>query len=113
MNQPISEQFRLVAKAWADAESAAHLLEETKTTVLEQRKTKLIEASAAKVSEAAAERLVKSSKEWAEFVHGMCRARSKANLLKVKMRYVEMRHREWIGHNADARQEMRLGVVDP
>jgi len=29
------------------------------------------------------------------------------------LKYLEMRHREWIGKNADARAEMRLGTGDP
>lgn len=31
---PISEEFRLVAKKWAEADAAASLLEETKSAVL-------------------------------------------------------------------------------
>ena len=35
--RPISEQFRIVAKAWADLDAAANLLEETKSAVLAQK----------------------------------------------------------------------------
>jgi len=110
-DRPISEQYRIVAKEWVDAEAAAHLLEETKSVVLEQRKNALIAST--NISDAAAERLVKASDEWHEHVKVICRARAKANLLRVKLKYVEMRHREWVGANADARAELRLAGGDP
>ena len=33
-NLPLSEQYRIVAKSWVDADAAANLLEETKSAVL-------------------------------------------------------------------------------
>jgi hypothetical protein len=42
--QPLSEQYRMTAKAWADADAAASLFEETKGAEPEQRKLKHIEA---------------------------------------------------------------------
>ena len=33
-DRPISEQFRVVAKRWCDAEAAASILEESKSAVL-------------------------------------------------------------------------------
>jgi hypothetical protein len=110
--RPISEQYRIVAKLWANAESAAHLLEETKTTTLEEKKCALIAANPS-LAENKAERLAKADPEWREFIEEMCAARAKANFLKVKLEYIRMRHREWIGANADARAEMRLGGGDP
>ena len=104
---PISEHYRRVAKLWVDAENAAKLLEETKSVSLEERKTKLIEGEPG-LSEAKAERLAKSSKEWREFIVSMCQARGRANLLKVQLRYIEMQHKEWIAHDANARQTHRM-----
>ena len=111
-NRPISEQYRIVAKEWADADAAAHILEELKSTVLEQKKTELIKHNPG-IAENKAERVVKSDPSWERYIREMCKHRAAANLLKAKLRYWEMRHREWIGANADARQELRLGAGDP
>ena len=39
---------------------------------------------------------------------GKCKARSKANLLKVQLEYIKLKHSEWIMHNAAARKEREL-----
>jgi len=110
--QPISEQYRVAADEWADAENAAHLLEELKTTTLEQKKCELIDRDP-KMSEAKAERLVKASEDWELYLYDMCQARAAATFLKQKLRVIEMKHREWIDGNASARQEMRLTDLHP
>jgi hypothetical protein len=38
----------------------------------------------------------------------MIEARKKANLLKVQLEYLRMRHSEWQSHEASKRAEMRL-----
>lgn len=106
-DRPISEQFRLVAREWADQENAAHILEELKTTTLEQRKSIIIAANPG-LAENKAERLAKASPEWEQYIRSMCEARGKANLLRQKMKYIEMRHREWIAGDANARAERKL-----
>jgi hypothetical protein len=111
-DRPISTQFYMVAKQWADLDAAAHIQEELKSTVLEQKKTELIKANPG-LAENKAERVVKSSKEWEAYIRKMCDARGAANLVKQRMKYLEMRHREWVGANADARAELRLGAGDP
>src|SRR5262245_56396765 len=93
-DRPISEQFRIVSKEWADAENAAHILEELKTTTLEQKKNKLIEANPG-MADNAAERVTKASPEWEEYIKTMCKHRGTANLLRQKLKWLEMRHREW------------------
>ena len=40
-DQPLSEQFRVVAKRWVDLDAAANLLEETKSAVLAQKMAEL------------------------------------------------------------------------
>jgi tRNA nucleotidyltransferase/poly(A) polymerase len=111
-DRPISEQYRVLANQWADLDAAAHIKEEMKTVTLEQMKTTLIKANPG-LAENKAERVVKSSKEWEVYVRTMCADRAAANKIKQKLEYLKMRHREWVGKNADARQEMRLGVGDP
>lgn len=116
--RPLSEQFRIIAKKWADADNAAHLMDELKTTVLAQKKTALIaenfkgqqlmKDNPREMTDAKAERLVKSSADWEKYIRDMCKARSTANLLKQQLKYIEMRHREWISADANARKEMGL-----
>ena len=105
--RPLSEQFRLVAKRWVEADGAAHLMEEMKTTVLEQKKTAYI-AKHGDMPDAKVERIVKSSHEWEVYIKTMCKQRTDANLLKRQMDYINMKHREMISADANARKEMGL-----
>lgn len=102
-NLPVSEQFRLVAKEWVEADSAARLLEETKTAVLAQRMKSLGDMPAAH-----AEREVRASTEWADFIAGMVRARTAANLKKVQLEYIRMQFSEAQSYEATKRAEMKL-----
>jgi hypothetical protein len=102
-NQPISEQFRVTAKQWVDADAAASLLEETKTAALSQKMLALGDMPVSR-----AEMTVKASDEWALYLTGMVNARSRANLLKVKLEYLRMRFQEWNSEAATRRAEMKL-----
>ena len=102
-NRPISEQFRLVAKQWVDADNAARMLEESKTAVLSQRMAQLGD-----VPLSHAEREVKASPEWQDWIRGMVEARTRANLLKVKLEYVRMTFSEAQSFEATKRAEMKL-----
>ena len=102
-NQPISEQYRIAAKAWVDADSAARMLEESKTAVLSQKMKALGDVPAAH-----AERDVKASPEWHAWIKSMVEAKTAANLAKVKLEYIKMRFSEWQSTNADKRAEMRM-----
>lgn len=102
-NLPISEQYRIVAKQWVDADSAARLLEETKTATLSQRMAALGEMPVSK-----AETAVKASPEWHEFITAMVEARTKANLLRVQLEYIRMQHSEHQSIEASKRAEMKL-----
>jgi hypothetical protein len=104
MNEfPLSEQFRIVAKKWVDADSAASLLEETKSAVLSR-----MMAAQGDMPVNRAELNVKSSEEWLEFVTKMVKARERAALLKVQLEYIRMRFSEWQSHAATRRAEMKL-----
>jgi hypothetical protein len=100
---PISEQYRVVAKAWVEAESAASLLEETKSAVLARM---MLNCGDMPVSRA--EMQVKGSNDWREFVTKMVEAREKATWLKVKLEYIRMKYHEWQSLEASRRAEMRL-----
>lgn len=102
-NLPWSEQYRIVAKQWVDAEAAASLLEDTKSAFLSQRIQDHADIAVNK-----AEAMVKASPEWAQFLEDMTGARKQANLLKVQLEYIRMKFSEWQSENATKRAEMRL-----
>lgn len=102
-NLPISEQYRVKAKAWVDAESAASLLEETKSAFLSQKMAALGDMPVSR-----AELTVKASPEWSDFVTKMVKAREHANLLKVNLEYIRMKSMEHQSSEASKRAEMRL-----
>jgi hypothetical protein len=102
-NLPWSEQFRIVAKAWVDAEAAASLLEDTKSAVLAERMSALGEMAVSK-----AEMVVKASEEWRGDLLAISTARQAANRLKVQMEYLRMKFSEWQSHEATKRTEARL-----
>ena len=102
--RPISEEFRLVAKAWVDANAAANLLEETKSAVLSKMMLALGEKSVS-----AAEMKVKASDKWYNHVKKIVDARADADLRKVQMEYVRMKFSEWQSSDANARRERQMG----
>ena len=106
-NLPLSEQFRLTAKAWVEADKAAALLEETKSANISQMMIKVLEENPA-LAVNKIEMVVKSSPEYKDFITQMVDLRSKANLLKVKMEFIRMRFQEFMSKEATARAESRL-----
>lgn len=79
------------------------MLEETKSAVLSQRMAALGDMAVSK-----AELQVKASTEWREFVEGMVRARTSANLAKVKLEWIRLKFNEWQSEAATKRAEMKL-----
>lgn len=106
-DRPLSEQWRIAAKAWVEAEAAAQLLEDLKTTSLEQMKQSLIEQEG-DMPDSHAERRVKSRPDWEKYIRDMVAARKEANLCKVKLDWLKMRFAEWTSRDANSRAEMRL-----
>jgi hypothetical protein len=102
--QPISEKFRLVAKAWVDAEAAAQLLEETKTASLSQRQLALGDMPVSR-----SEMIVKASPEWHEHLEKIVAARAAANMKKVQMEYLRIKERELDRADWAARSERKMG----
>lgn len=100
---PLSEQYRLVAKAWVEAEHAASLLEDTKSATLAQM---MVDKGDMPVSKA--EMLTKASQDWHDHLSVIANARKLANLRKVQMAYVEMKFKEWMASDANQRSERRL-----
>lgn len=102
-NVPLSEQYRLVAKRWVDADAAATLLEETKSAFLAK-----MMAAQGDMPVSKAEMRVKASDEWTDYVTKMVRAREQAALLKVQLSYIQMKFTEWNSATATRRAEMKL-----
>lgn len=102
-NLPISEQFRIIAKKWVDADSAANMLEETKSAVLSR-----MMADQGDMPVSKAEMNVKASDEWKAYVTEMVEARKRASLLKVQLEYIRMKYHEWQSYEATKRAEMKL-----
>jgi hypothetical protein len=101
--RPISEEYRIVAKEWVDADAAANMLEETKSAMLSQWMTELGDMPVSK-----AEMQTKASTRWVEFIGRMVEARQNANRKKVQLEYIRMRFSEQQSHNANRRAEMKL-----
>jgi hypothetical protein len=102
-NKPLSEQYRVIAKKWVEADSAANMLEETKSAVLSKMMADLGDMAVSK-----AEMQVKASEAWRDHITQMVDARSRASLLKVQLEYIRMRFMEWQSHAATRRAEMKL-----
>lgn len=102
-NLPWSEQYRIVAKSWVDAEAAAALLEDTKSAVLAERMLALGDMPVSR-----AEMAVKASQEWRGDLLAISTARQVANRLKVQLEYLRMKFSEWQSHEATKRTEARL-----
>lgn len=101
--QPLSEQYRIVAKQYVDAKAAAELLEETKSAVLSR-----MMAAKGDMPVSKAEMLVKASDEWRGHIEVMVEARRKADLLRCQVEYLRMKHSEWMSETANARAERKL-----
>lgn len=100
---PYSEQYRIIAKKWVEADAAASILEETKSAFLAQRM-----AAQGDMPVSKAEMAVKASQEWAEYVESMVNTRKQAALLKAQLEYIRMRFTEHQSKEATRRAEMKL-----
>jgi deoxyribose-phosphate aldolase len=101
--QPISEQYRIIAKKYVEADAAASILEETKSAALAQW---MAEEGDMPVSRA--EMLVKASDKWVHYITDMVDARKKAALLKAQLEYIRMQFSEQQSREATQRAEMKL-----
>lgn len=102
-NLPLSEQFRIIAKKWVDADAAANILEESKSAFLSKKMADLGDMPVSK-----AEMNVKASTDWSGYIAEMVEARKQAALLKVQLEYIRMQFSEWQSHAATRRAEMKL-----
>ena len=108
-NRSPAEQWREVALAWADAEDAAQMLDETKSAVLAQMVSAEIKDDP-KMSNAKAEMLVKSSDKWRQHVESVVRAKTRANKARIERDYYKMLVMEWTNSEANHRAASRMGT---
>jgi hypothetical protein len=104
----IVEKFRLVALKYVDADAAASLMEELKSTAMEERKSALI-AERGDMADNKAERLVKSSPDWRAYITEMCRLRSVANKYKLQLEVIRMEERQMDREYWHGRSEAKMG----
>lgn len=102
--RPISEEYRIAAKEWVEADKLANLAEELKSAKLSEMMLRDTQLSINR-----AEAQAKASVEWREYIDDMVAKRGAANLARVKMKWVEMRFSEWQSSDANARRERQMG----
>lgn len=103
MTQNLSEQYRMIAKKYVEADAAASILEESKSAVLAQWM-----ADKGDMPVSRAEMIVKASQEWREYIVEMVNARKQAALLKAQLEYIRMQFSEQQSKEATHRAEMKL-----
>lgn len=103
MTEKLSELYRLAAKSWVELDNAARMLEECKSAFLSQR---MLEKGDMPVSRAELE--AKASDVWTGYIESMVKARTEANLARVKLKWIEMRFSEQMSHEATERSERKL-----
>jgi hypothetical protein len=102
-NMPISEQYRLAALEWVDLDSAARILESSKSAIVAQWVNDYGDMPISR-----AEAKVRASDDYLRLIEDIETARTKANKAKVQCEYLRMRFSEEIGRDANARAERRL-----
>lgn len=102
-NIPLSEQIGRAHRAWVDLDSAARVLEATKSAVFSQRVVALGDMPVSR-----AENIVRASPEWHDHVTKVEQARTAANHAKVKLEYLRAKLTEWQSEAADERLRAKL-----
>ncbi len=105
--RPIAERFRLVALQFCDADAAASLMEELKSTTLSKMKADLI-SNEGPMADNKAETTVKASPDWEEYIRAMCGHRAKATKLKLQLKHLRMLDRKEDREAWASRTEQRM-----
>lgn len=103
MSKPISQQWYEAAAAWTDLESAASILEDTRSAVFSQWCYEQRDMPVSK-----AEMLVRASGRWETHVKSIVAARTAANKAKIKMEYFKLRFHENQSTEANHRLETKM-----
>ena len=102
-SKPLSEQYAEIGAQWADADAAASLLEGCRSAYLSQKMQLMGDKPINR-----AEAIVKASQDWQDYNEKMVNARKRANLLRVQMETIKMRHSVWQSEEANNRTQARL-----
>ena len=102
-NIPLSEQWYEKAETFVALDAAATILEEGKSAFLSQKMAALGDMPVSK-----AELTVKASKEWADYIKKMVKAREEANYAKIAAEFTKMVFQEFVSKEANARTEMKM-----
>lgn len=105
--RPQSELYRENALRHADLESAARMLEESKTAVFSQM-VNAIMRDEGPTSVAKAELQTRGSAAWQGYIDRMVEARTLANKAKIEVEYQRMRFWEHSQDRADERYTARM-----
>jgi hypothetical protein len=102
-DERISEQYRLAAEKWVDADAAARMLEEARSAVRSQKMLAMGDIAVNR-----AQLMVEGSREWHDYLKKMVDAKTLANKLRIEVEYLRMRAAEQQSEEASKRAEMRL-----
>jgi len=103
-NRPHSELVREAGENWADLESAAELLENSKSSILSEWMVEL----GADMAISRAEATIKAQPRWKELLQQITEARRLANRARISYEYEKMRFSEWNNSEANRRMEAKL-----
>ena len=102
-NEDFAYQLREIGDRWVDADAAARMYEETKSSILAQKKSELGD-----IPDNKAERLVKASRFWMDFITEGVTLRTEANRLKIQLEEIKMRHMINQSREATERAERKM-----
>ena len=102
-NEDYAYQLREIGDRWVDADAAARMYEETKSSILAQKKAELGD-----IPDNKAERIVKSSRFWMDFITEGVNLRTEANRLKIQIEEIKMRHMINQSREATERAERKM-----
>lgn len=106
--RPLSEQYRIVAKAFAEAYGDASYLRNTRTGELAKMVKRIMGQSNEKMSNAKAEMEAKASDHWFDFNLKLAKAEERVEVLRAQKKYLEMLQWEHTDANANIRAEKRM-----
>lgn len=97
-----TEQFRIKALKWANANGEAERLEHMRKVILGE----LVNQIGGPITKA--EHEAHGHKHYVQHIRDMTHARTKANIAKGEMEFMRMRFEAWRTVNATRRAEMKL-----
>jgi len=104
--RPLAERYRLAAGAWRQADRLAKDYKENKEAVLSRMVMEAMRQDPGLATNKA-ERMVKGSKQWAEFLEKLIEACNKAADLKIELKAIEIEAEDIKQKNIQAARERR------